>query len=31
MRMLCGNCGAWSRAKEMLLKLSKRRSMLAGG
>jgi hypothetical protein len=30
-RLLCGACGAWSRGKEMLLKLSKRRSMLAGG
>jgi hypothetical protein len=29
-RLLCGACGAWSRGKEMLLKLSKRRSMLAG-
>lgn len=30
MRVLCKDCGAWSRMKEMLLKLSKRRSMLAG-
>jgi len=29
-RLLCSDCGAWSRGKEMLLKLSKRRSMLAG-
>jgi hypothetical protein len=30
-RLLCSDCGAWSRGKEMLLKLPKRRSMLAGG
>jgi RNase_H superfamily len=30
-RLLCQACGAWSRGKEMLLKLSKRRSMLAPG
>ena len=30
-RELCKDCGAWSRMKEMLLKLPKRRSMLAGG
>lgn len=31
MQLWCRSCGAWSRAKEMILKLTKRRSLLVGG